>query len=176
MADRNEKSLTYGEAKEAARALSLVEFGTRWGAAFLIPLAELVEPSGPFRTQSISRDIDETAKTEPYSDDTLVFPLRQKVTSSYSFISIGRTSNCDVTIADQSVSKLHAMVREENGVFTIEDAKSVNGTLVDEVPVPRRGTGQSAHLFVAARVAIGNVQLDFFPLTAFYALCRSVSS
>jgi hypothetical protein len=46
-------------------------------------------------------------------------------------ISIGRARNCDVSLRDASISKLHAHIRkEEDGAWVLIDAGSHNGTLV----------------------------------------------
>ncbi|MCC7105752.1 MAG: FHA domain-containing protein [Chloroflexi bacterium] len=57
------------------------------------------------------------------------FPLsRQEMT-------IGRRSDCDIVVADPSVSRLHATVRQGPGAVQIEDAGSANGTWVNGVRI-----------------------------------------
>jgi hypothetical protein len=51
--------------------------------------------------------------------------LRQPVTV------IGRGTDADVRITDQAVSRRHAELRANNGVVTLNDLKSTNGTLVN---------------------------------------------
>ncbi len=50
-------------------------------------------------------------------------------------ISLGRTPNNDVVLADSSVSALHAMIRISEGGLTIEDRGSRNGTLLNGKPI-----------------------------------------
>jgi predicted component of type VI protein secretion system len=46
---------------------------------------------------------------------------------------IGRRSDCEIVVPDPSVSRLHARLRQVNGIFLIEDANSANGTWVNGV-------------------------------------------
>lgn len=45
---------------------------------------------------------------------------------------IGRSSSCDICIADASISREHAKIIVENGVFSIKDLGSHNGIKVDD--------------------------------------------
>ena len=73
---------------------------------------------------------------------------------------IGRTAElCHLLIDTKSVSKQHAQIRLEGGVFKIADRNSSNGTAVngqfcrapfDEVPLKESDT-----------VTLGDVKLDF---------------
>jgi serine/threonine protein kinase len=47
---------------------------------------------------------------------------------------LGR-ENCDVKIADREVSRRHAVLRRAGRGFEIEDLRSLNGTLLNDVPV-----------------------------------------
>ncbi len=50
-------------------------------------------------------------------------------------IIVGRARNCDVTIADPTVSKVHAELRETDaGTFQLMDRGSRNGTAVEGTP------------------------------------------
>lgn len=50
-------------------------------------------------------------------------------------ITLGRGSHCDVVLADDRVSRLHAVVRLMGSRAVIEDAGSTNGTYVDGVRI-----------------------------------------
>lgn len=50
---------------------------------------------------------------------------------------IGRQSGCDVRIPSEDVSRRHCVLRKENGVLTVEDLQSVNGTFVNDRLVTR---------------------------------------
>src|SRR5882724_5372230 len=88
-----------------------------------------------------------------------LYPLAKKLGASFrDRITIGRTENNDVVIADPSVSRLHAYVRHANG-WVVADAGSKNGTwLGDEHLEPRR----EVTLAVGAVVRFGDVHLIFY--------------
>ena len=62
----------------------------------------------------------------------LVLPdgTRQQLTEDA--ITIGRSSTCNVVIADTNVSRVHAQLRLVDGVWSIEDRGSTNGTRVNK--------------------------------------------
>src|SRR5947207_6033447 len=45
---------------------------------------------------------------------------------------IGRESDCDIAIDDQSVSRRHACVQPEEDGYTIFDLQSTNGTYIND--------------------------------------------
>lgn len=47
-------------------------------------------------------------------------------------VTLGRSSENDVAILDKHVSRRHAIIRYQEGVFTITDLGSVNGTFVND--------------------------------------------
>ncbi len=51
---------------------------------------------------------------------------------------VGRHPDCDVVVADASVSRRHCAIAFEDGRFRIADLGSANGTLVNEVLISRR--------------------------------------
>ncbi len=48
---------------------------------------------------------------------------------------IGRISSADLFISDADVSREHAVIEENNGVYSVRDAGSTNGTLLNRKPV-----------------------------------------
>jgi hypothetical protein len=77
---------------------------------------------------------------------SLVMPLKKRLTTFPSMISLGRTSNNDLVVDDAQISKFHASFRFRDGNVEVEDAGSANGTylggnaLVKGTPQPlRRG-------------------------------------
>jgi hypothetical protein len=50
---------------------------------------------------------------------------------------IGRSSSCDLVLADDAVSRRHAEIALRGGVCVIRDLGSCNGTLVNGRPVQR---------------------------------------
>jgi pSer/pThr/pTyr-binding forkhead associated (FHA) protein len=50
---------------------------------------------------------------------------------------VGRSSRCDVVLADPTVSRRHARLRFRDGRWTLEDLDSMNGTSLNGRPVGR---------------------------------------
>lgn len=70
-------------------------------------------------------------------------------------ITIGRSLQCDIVISDPGVSRLHAeMIHDDNG-WIIRDAKSTNGTHVNDVQV------QQSQVFDGDLICLGNSELTF---------------
>jgi pSer/pThr/pTyr-binding forkhead associated (FHA) protein len=50
---------------------------------------------------------------------------------------MGTAADCDVVLTDPYLSSKHAVIRHENGTFTLSDLDSTNGTFVNERRVSR---------------------------------------
>ena len=50
---------------------------------------------------------------------------------------VGRANDCEIWLSDDGVSRRHATIHFENGVYTIEDTGSANGTFVGGQKVER---------------------------------------
>ncbi len=72
--------------------------------------------------------------------------------------SIGRARANDLSLVEPSISKAHARIGWENGVFSIEDLGSLHGVYVNAVKI------QKTELAPGALVQMGNVTLKFSPL------------
>jgi hypothetical protein len=70
-------------------------------------------------------------------------------------VTIGRLAECDVVIHDGGASRRHAQVRTADGVATLTDLGSTNGTKVNGRDV------QSATLTDGDTITIGSTQIDF---------------
>jgi hypothetical protein len=101
------------------------------------------------------------------ADEIELYPLAKKPGASFpDRITIGRTPNNDVVIAEHSVSRLHAYVRLDDGArptglgaWVIADAGSKNGSWLDEVPLaPRR----EARLPPGGVLRLGDVVATFY--------------
>jgi pSer/pThr/pTyr-binding forkhead associated (FHA) protein len=68
---------------------------------------------------------------------------------------IGRGTGADVRLTDQSVSRRHAEIRIVDGVTTVKDLKSTNGTAVNGMPVT------TASLADGDEVRVGETVLTF---------------
>lgn len=117
-------------------------------------------------TMTIDEDfgeaVDETmphGKFTPEPVEMELHPLAKKPGASFrDRITIGRTGNNDVVIADHSVSRLHAYVRQADG-WVVADAGSKNGSWLDEVQLePRRETPLSP----GSVLRLGDVRLTFY--------------
>ncbi|HXF85148.1 MAG TPA: FHA domain-containing protein [Anaerolineales bacterium] len=48
-------------------------------------------------------------------------------------ITVGRNSNCDISINDEALSAFHARISHHHGQWWLEDLNSTNGTLLNNV-------------------------------------------
>ncbi len=69
-------------------------------------------------------------------------------------IIVGRSGNCDVSIEDNRMSRQHFAIAENNGMFTIEDLHTTNGTWVNG----RKISGQSP-LSPGDRIQAGDIAM-----------------
>lgn len=127
------------------------------------------------RTRSIDEELDEPIEeTMPLGKVVLadvlameVFPLVKKPGASFpDRITIGRTSNNDIVIADPSISRLHAYLRRHGGGWVVADGGSKNGSWLRGAPLePRRETP------IATRgvLRLGDVDLTFYLAPDLYA-------
>ena len=69
---------------------------------------------------------------------------------------IGRSPDCGIFLDDVTVSRKHAILRERDGGFFIEDQGSLNGTFVNRKRV------ESAQLEDGDELQIGKYRLTFF--------------
>ena len=83
------------------------------------------------------------------------------LSSEFEWIDCGRTPNNDIVIDDATVSKLHAWMRLEGGIYVLYDADSRNGTRVADREVGKRGSGEGAHLKDNIGVELGSVRARF---------------
>jgi transcriptional regulator with GAF, ATPase, and Fis domain len=70
-------------------------------------------------------------------------------------MSIGRVTSNRICLVDPSVSRKHAVIKQENQQFKLSDLNSFNGTCVNGVPVLERDLQHGDH------VALGDVLLLF---------------
>lgn len=89
-----------------------------------------------------------------------VFPLVKARYSPRGPITIGRTSENDVVIAEYSVSRKHCFIATVEGQYRITDWGSANGTLVNEVDIGR----MSPHVLHGGEIlTLGRLMLLFLP-------------
>lgn len=103
-----------------------------------------------------------------------VLPIAKRRASTLAFISIGRLEGNDVALGDNSVSKLHASVKQKDGAFLLHDERSRNGTFVDGQPVATRGDGPPTALTPRCTVRLGSVHLVFLRAQDLLELARGM--
>jgi hypothetical protein len=70
-------------------------------------------------------------------------------------VTIGRLPECEVVIHDPGASRRHAQLREQQGVWTLIDLGSTNGTQLNGQTVQQRALGDGD------RITIGTTVLEF---------------
>ena len=70
-------------------------------------------------------------------------------------VTVGRSPDCDIFLDDVTVSRRHALVKQSNGGFLIEDQGSLNGTFLNRRRI------ESAPLEDGDEVQIGKYKLTF---------------
>ncbi|MCL2011755.1 MAG: FHA domain-containing protein [Cystobacterineae bacterium] len=73
-------------------------------------------------------------------------------------IMLGRDASCDVVLSLQAVSRSHACITRETGVYYIKDAGSSFGTQVNNEPLPQ---GEKRRLYNGDLIAIAQFDLLF---------------
>lgn len=121
-------------------------------------------------TLSLDEEIEETlphSRVDIEQVDLQIFPLAKKPGAAYpDRITIGRTNNNDVVIADTSVSRLHAYVRRDGARWLVADAGSKNGSWLRGEPLEAR---RERPLPSRALLKLGDVDLTFYTANDLYA-------
>jgi len=147
------------------RSLDATGFRGRYGDGFLLHQGEL-EPARraqrPQPTIVFGKVSGGSLAPGSRRKEVLVFPVRTTGRSPYpSLITVGRTKNNDIIIADVAISKFHAFFKEEKGDFYLQDAGSRNGTFLDDSIVPDKKHGKPVKVSPGAKVRFGAVELKF---------------
>jgi hypothetical protein len=137
--------------------------------SFLLLLTDLDTPEGPMRTRDQRSEPEATIGA-----GSRAIAIRRKPTSTMAFVSIGRLEGNDVVIADVSVSKFHAYIKCVDGVDTLIDAGSRNGTFVDNVQVPRQRQGTPLVLRSGARLRLGTVRMTYISVDTLVSLVEQL--
>jgi hypothetical protein len=114
-------------------------------------------------TMTIEEPVEETlpfGKDLPAEIELELYPLAKKPGASFpDRITIGRTANNDVVIADSSVSRLHAYVRRDGDAWFVTDAGSKNGSWLRGIALEAR---KEAALPSRAIMRFGEVDVTFY--------------
>lgn len=86
-----------------------------------------------------SMSINLLEKQDADNIETSIKPTLEKFLFSQTQI-IGRQDDCEIRLLDSTVSRLHAMVRYEEGDFVIYDLASKSGSFVNGAKVNKNGT------------------------------------
>lgn len=68
--------------------------------------------------------------TDPLTREVCEYVLTEGATAS-----IGRSSNNDIQIMEQHVSRQHAVISYRDGVFLVNDMQTINGTFVNDTRI-----------------------------------------
>lgn len=77
---------------------------------------------------------------------------------------IGRAAYCDMVIDAPTVSREHALILHENGIYNLRDLGSSNGTFLNE---RRLANGLSSVIRPGDNLRIGKVRLSVSPIQTF---------
>jgi hypothetical protein len=81
-----------------------------------------------------------------------VFPLAKAPNAPAGPVVVGRTSENDVTIPEYSISKRHCAFEVRDGLMTVSDCGSTNGTMVNGAPL---GQGAAVPLCGGEQITMG---------------------
>jgi len=128
------------------------------------------EAAGSTGVQTLTPLGDETlpfGKDLPDEIELEVYPLAKKPGASFpDRITIGRTANNDVVVAETSISRLHAYVKRVGSDWVVADGGSKNGSwLKGAVLEPRK----EQRLVSRALLRFGDVDVTFYPAADLYA-------
>jgi hypothetical protein len=162
---RNLVGLGRAEFLASAAPAALVRYRTgrgdlAEGASTLTLEQDLLDPVE--ETLPLGRDSVVTDET-----DLEIYPLAKKPGASFpDRITIGRTPNNDIVIADHSVSRFHAYLRLDGKAWVVADAGSKNGSWLGTATLEARKERKVASPSV---VRVGDVDLTFYLAPDLYA-------
>ena len=127
------------------------------------------------QTLSMDAGVEEVDETMPIGKVTLgdvvnmeIYPLVKKAGASFpDRITIGRTSNNDIVVADASISRLHAYVRRDGRQWLVADGGSKNGSWLKGQPLEAR---RERPLETRTVLRLGDVDLTFYLASDLYAM------
>lgn len=97
-----------------------------------------------------------------------VYPLVKKPGASFpDRITIGRTSNNDIVVADASISRLHAYVRRDGRNWVVADGGSKNGSWLKGSALEAR---RERALETRSVLRLGDVDLTFYLAADLYSI------
>jgi hypothetical protein len=174
--------LNLGAFSADARALGEADFAARHGGAFLLHEGNLDpsrRPIQPQQTLIMGRVLPADAGGAPARasgspvSSLRIYPVRHTGRSPFPrIVTVGRTKNNDVVLADVSISKFHAFFKEEGGTYFLADGESRNGTFVDGERALSTKQGKPTMLRPGARVKFGAIEFRFIDMKELLSLAR----
>jgi hypothetical protein len=166
-----------------ARSLGEEDFAARHGVAFLLHHGDL-DPNRkavrPQQTMIIGRSevppaLGGAAKpgASKATSGLIVYAVKHTGRSPFPrIVTVGRTKNNDIVLADISISKFHAFFKEEGGQVFLADGESRNGTFVDgERALPTK-QGKPTLLKTGVAVKFGALEFRFIDAKELVSLVR----
>jgi hypothetical protein len=151
-----------------AAGLSAEEFEDRYGSAFLLLSSTgFKQPKSATSTEVLLLELDDEAGERTAGVSIQVMPIRAVEKLLTHLITVGRSADSDVTIADISVSRFHAFFkRNPDGGFQLQDVGSTNGTTVNESSVCPKETGPPTDVKSGDNIRFGQVDVTFLEVDA----------
>ncbi|MCP3139353.1 FHA domain-containing protein [Pyxidicoccus xibeiensis] len=111
-------------------------------------------------------------RPQPGSVEPIVFVAHPRQCGASPEVTVGRGPECDIVLAEPTVSRMHARFRQEphTGVWSVTDLGSHNGTYQNGVLIC---PGRPAPLFRRASLRLGGVEVLFLQPCAFEEYVRS---
>ncbi len=189
--------LALGRFSADSRALGEADFAARHGVAFLLhpgAFDAMRKPLQPQATMIMARGfVPPSSSTgggagagaaagvsesvRPDSSGPMrslrIYPIRNTGRSPFPrIVTLGRTKNNDIVLADVSISKFHAFFKEEGGQVFLADGESRNGTFVEGERALTTKQGKPTLLKSGARVKFGAVEFRFIDVKELLSLVR----
>jgi pSer/pThr/pTyr-binding forkhead associated (FHA) protein len=163
-----------------AKDLNDDQFRALHGSAFLLHDGELDPQRRAYRPQQtmvMRRDpTAEHSDVPPQTRNLLVYPVKHTGRSPFPrIVTVGRTKNNDIVLADVSISKFHAFFKEEGGQFLLSDGESRNGSFVEGERVPSSKQGKPVPLVFGKKVKFGALEFRFVDAAELRTLVRYFS-
>ncbi len=139
--------------------------GAGGSGAQTLTLDDEREDTGVSQVEYVSDETLPFGKDVP--DELEVYPLTKKPGASFpDRITIGRTANNDVVVADSSISRLHAYVKRVGDDWMVADAGSKNGSWLKGAELVAR---KEQPLASRALLRFGDVDVTFYLAADLYA-------
>ena len=137
-------------------------FCARCGAPLVrpgAPVAERGDQTSTLSLQSVIEEAEEAADTDVGAVDALppgsaLLVVRRGPNAGSRFlldkdvVTAGRHPESDIFLDDVTVSRNHAVLIEENGIYVVEDQGSLNGTFVNRRRIDRAPLAEGDELQV----------------------------